>query len=107
MWSKTPWLKDVDGHLWLKASIELPQGVEQLSATLCLGQIDDRDMVWINGIRIGDTHGYAIERRYTIPYNLLRKGNNTITLRITDTGGDGGIKPNTSLYLEAGREKYP
>lgn len=106
-WSTIPGLSNVDGHLWLKTTVTLPAGVDQKTGRLILGQIDDNDRVWINGIALGENSGYLTERDYTIPYTFLHEGKNTITLRITDTRGDGGIKAGTPIYLEVNNIRYP
>ena len=105
-WSTVPELANVDGHLWLKTTVTLPAGVEQQTGRLILGQIDDKDRVWINGVALGENAGYLTQRDYNIPYNFLREGRNTITLRITDTGGDGGVKAGTPIYLEVNKVRY-
>ncbi|OUQ53224.1 9-O-acetylesterase [Alistipes sp. An116] len=89
-WSLTPLARE-DGHVWFRREFVLPEGAEGKAAILALGPIDDNDITWINGEEIGRTVGYNIPRRYSVGENILRKGVNTLTVRVTDTGGGGGL----------------
>ncbi len=81
-------------------------------AVLSLGAIDDMDTVWINGVRVAGTevHGmWAANREYTIDASVLRQGENTIAVRIVDTGGDGGFRSEAerlSLSLSHGNHDH-
>lgn len=105
-------LPGFDGAVWYRKSFDvskLPirEGVLEFSA-------DDEDMVWINDTYIGGTKGYNVERKYTVPASLLKKGTNVITVRIFDSGGDGGIYSPENIALTfsdqtislAGKWKY-
>jgi sialate O-acetylesterase len=68
--------------------------------------IDDNDMTYVNGAKVGGTNAYNVKRSYTIPVNILKKGNNTIAVRVIDTGGGGGIYGNEKdvrLTLQSGK----
>ena len=71
-----------------------------------MGKIDDIDQVYINGTLIGSTGQFPRRsgdevntgqefdafRGYYIPEGLLKKNQkNVITVRVLDTGGEGGI----------------
>ena len=101
-------LGQVDGIIWFKYNISLPEEMKDDSALIHLGAIDDDDVVWINGEKIGETKGYTVDRIYNIPKGLLKKGMNTITIKVSDYSGGGGIYGSAdNLYLEAGGKKYP
>lgn len=105
MWENV--LGDVDGIVWFRYNITLPEGDEGRNATIQLGTIDDDDIVWINGVKIGETHGYAVNRLYDIPSGVLRSGENVITVRVTDNSAGGGIYGNPdNLYLKTAKGKY-
>jgi hypothetical protein len=58
------------------------------------GGIDDIDEVWVNGTSIGKTAGegaFAAQRLYEVPRGLIRPGENSIAVRVTDKGGHGGL----------------
>jgi len=106
IWSQTE-LAPVDGIVWFKHTFVLPEDFDGKKAVLHLGPIDDDDMAWINGIKIGETTGYNIDRIYNIPENVLHKGDNTITVRVFDGTGDGGMygKPE-NIFILADGKKY-
>ncbi len=88
-------LKNFDGVVWFTKKITIPENWKRDGAKLNLGTIDDNDITFINGVKVGETVGYNIERKYTIPANLLKVGENTITVRVFDSGGGGGIYGDT------------
>ncbi|MDX1941074.1 MAG: sialate O-acetylesterase [Saprospiraceae bacterium] len=101
-------LPDLDGIIWFRKTIELSAADIQKDATLSLGPIDDSDMTWVNGQKIGEMiQRYNENRIYNIPASILKAGKNIITVRVDDTGGGGGIygKPEL-LYLETANKKH-
>ena len=97
-----------DGVVWFRKTIELSAGQAKSKAVLNLGQIDDMDVTWVNGSRIGGYenpgHHYTV-RKYPVPAGLLKAGKNTIAVRVMDHGAPGGIagKPE-QLVLQLGKE---
>ncbi|MFT4222088.1 sialate O-acetylesterase [Dysgonomonas sp.] len=105
MWENV--LGDIDGVVWFSYNLFLPDSEDGRTATIQLGTIDDDDIVWINGVRIGETKGYAINRLYDIPSGILTSGQNTITVKVSDHSGGGGIYGNPdNLYLKTANGKY-
>jgi sialate O-acetylesterase len=113
MWENV--LGDVDGIIWFTYNLKLSKEDEGKHAVLHLGTIDDDDIVWINGIKIGETVGYTTNRIYDIPENILKAGDNKIVIKITDGTGGGGIygnpekifiKTNSNQYSLAGDWQY-
>lgn len=84
-------LEGFDGLAWFRKVIQIPSKYQGKELTLYLSKIDDDDIVYFNGTEIGATTGVDIERKYTIPGELVQSGLNTIAVRILDTGGDGGF----------------
>lgn len=86
----TPLLAETDGlaHVRLVFSLSAEQAARR-GARLQLGQIDNFDASWINGVRVGatlsDTPGSreAI-RDYEIPEGLLKTGPNVVLVQIVD-----------------------
>ncbi len=58
---------------------------------LHIGGIDDSDKCYVNGIKVGEKQGFREKRVYKLPPDLLREGKNRILIRVSDTGGYGGI----------------
>lgn len=82
-------LEGLNGIAWYRTTFELESVPAE--AELRLGTVDDRDMTWINGQLVGETGRYLVERAYTIPEGVLIAGTNQLTVRVHDTGGNGGI----------------
>ena len=98
-----------DGVVWFRKTIELSAEQAKAKAVLFLGQIDDMDVTWVNGVRVGGYenpgHHYTV-RKYPVPAALLKAGKNTIAVRVMDHGAPGGIagKPE-QLVLQLGKER--
>jgi len=85
-------LYGLDGIVWFRKEFELPEDVASKGIVLHLGPIDDSDITWVNGKKVGEmTNKYSAERIYTVPAEVLKSGTNLITIRVEDTGGGGGI----------------
>lgn len=87
-------LPDFDGAVWFRRDVELPAEWAGRDAVLTLGAIDDMDVTWINGQRVGGLEGaghWNTPRRYDVPGAVLRAGRNVIVVRVVDTGGPGGF----------------
>lgn len=83
---------EFDGVVWLIRNVEIIDIAADY--VLSMGVIDDMDIVYFNGKKVGGLvgHGHHItERIYTIPKELLKKGKNSIALRAIDAGGPGTI----------------
>lgn len=99
-------LKDFDGVVWFTKKVTIPENWKTKGAKLNLGTVDDNDVTFINGVKIGETAGYNVERTYVIPADLLKAGENIITVRVFDSGGGGGLYGNAKdLNLTNGTEK--
>jgi sialate O-acetylesterase len=84
-------LPNFDGSVWFRKEISLPESDAGKDLILYLGPIDDWDITWFNGTKIGNTDFYNIPRKYTIPGTLVKSGKNVIVVRALDTGGAGGF----------------
>lgn len=83
--------KSLDGIIWVKKTIVLAENDVKKDATLYLGKIDDADTTFFNGKEVGGMKQWSDERIYTISKEFLKVGENTIAIKITDTGGGGGL----------------
>lgn len=80
---------DVRGTVWMRKDFEIPESMDGRHAKLSMGTLMHNDRVYVNGIFVGST-GYEFPpRRYHIPAGVLRKGKNTIVVRLNATGGNG------------------
>jgi len=90
-WEAEENLKDFDGAVWFRSSFDLPQGFQSDSLELQLLQIDDYDITWVNGERIGETYGRHNHRNYKVSAKILKEKGNSLVIRVFDTGGLGGF----------------
>lgn len=82
----------LDGIVWLRKTFSVSPADAGRAAELHLGMIDDSDETYVNGVKVGGlTAQYNTPRVYTIREGLLKAGRNVISVRVTDTGGGGGI----------------
>lgn len=80
-----------DGVVWFRKQIDLPEGWAGKELQLNPGIIDDEDIIYWNGEQIASGAGYNVQRHYTVPARLVKAGKNTLTVKVSDNGGEGGI----------------
>ncbi len=90
LWEKAGY-PNLDGIVWFRKTINIPASWAGKALQLELGPIDDNDITWFNGNKIGATDGWMDPRSYTIPGDIVKAGKNVIAIRVADTGGNGGI----------------
>lgn len=98
---------NIDGLVWFRKTIELPASVAGKKAIISLGNIDDSDVTYLNGIKVGSVERrYNDKRVYEIPAGVLKAGKNIIAIRVEDTGGGGGLPGKSEeLFLQASGKK--
>ena len=84
-------LADHNGMVWHRATFDLTEAQAAQGAVLELGGIDEVDQTWINGHVVGNTFGWGTERRYDVPAEILRPGENVVVTNILNTYGQGGL----------------
>jgi sialate O-acetylesterase len=89
-----------DGLAWYRKTFQISDDVDRDNLYLKLGRIDDVDMVYLNGVLIGQQGQFPpnyrtawnVKRAYKIPPKLLRfRQENIIAIRVYDGGESGGI----------------
>lgn len=110
LWAGTS-LANFDGSVWYRRTVEIPEALAGQAAVIELGAIDDQDECWINGTRVGVSLRdglWNVPRRYKLPAGLLKAGNNSLVVRVLDTGGEGGFsgKPE-QMRLRVGSNGNP
>jgi sialate O-acetylesterase len=85
-------MESLDGIVWYRKTVEVPVAWESKSAVLSLGQIDDNDVTFVNGEKVGETRGWTADRNYTI--QSIKPGKLTIAVQVTDPNGQGGFHSN-------------
>lgn len=98
-----------DGMIWFRNTVTIPEEWVGKKLMLSLGPIDDMDVVYINGEKIGENFKAAqwnVNRTYEIQPGLVRAGDMVIAIRLIDTGNSGGIygSPNQLKIYPEGME---
>lgn len=83
-------LPTLDGIVWFRREVNIPDGATLSKVTLRFGSIDDKDSTFVNGQLVGSTKG-LLPRSYAIPDGLLKPGRNVIVVRVVDDSGGGGL----------------
>lgn len=84
-------LGDLDGVVWYRKSFDVSAGEAGKEAIIQLAKIDDNDITYVNGVKVGATNLYSADRKYTIPAGVLKAGKNVVAVRVEDGVGGGGI----------------
>ena len=85
------------GDFWYRREFTCPAGWTGKDLSLLIGAVDDFDVTYVNGKRIGQTdqdtpHHWEVPRRYPIPAGTLHQDkSNVLLIRVTNAGFDGGI----------------
>lgn len=87
---------DIDGAVWFRKEIDLPQTWTGKDLVLNLPPIDDYDTTYFNGKRVGGIgketpNSYEKPRSYAVPGALVHSGRNVIAVRVFDAAGNGGF----------------
>jgi len=93
-WESAEDLKNFDGAVWFRKKFDLPMNFVGDSLNLQLLQIDDYDITWVNGKKIGETFGRHNHRNYKVAVSDLKAKDNLIVVRVFDSGGIGGFTTN-------------
>ncbi len=91
-WEKTS-LGQFNGFIWFRKKVELPETWIGKEITVELGAVDDYDVTYINGIRIGATEElrkWKDNRIYKANAEVNDNKILSLAVRVHDSGGAGG-----------------
>jgi len=97
-WSEGPKI-NINGSMWFRKKINVPKSLTGVPVKLWLGRIVDQDSVFVNGKFVGTTGYQYPPRKYIIGPSILNEGENTIVIRIINSGGKGGFVPNKPYFI--------
>ena len=97
-------VKGLNGIVWFRKEIYMPESMIGKPAKLFLGRIVDADDVYVNGVFSGSITYQYPPRRYNLPAGLLKPGKNIIVVRVTNYAGKGGFVPDKPYYLVIGKD---
>ncbi len=96
-----------EGMVWLRKTINLPESFSGKTLTISIGRPETNYSMYFNGKEICKAVWNSnAKQSYTIPAQLLKKGENVITLRIAMLWGGGGLNaPAEEIYITDGSDK--
>ena len=94
----------MDGAIWFRRVVELPAAWSAKDLVLNLPPIDDQDVTYFNGTKIGSIgretpNSYMVPRKYVVPGSLVRSGRNVIAVRVFDSAGEGGFSRGGAMSI--------
>lgn len=92
-WHETR-LGNYQGVVEFRMDFRVPRKWNGLELQIELGPIDEIDITWVNGIQVGthpNPYSWNTPRVYKIPEGTVRKGKNTLAVKVGNTSGSGGI----------------
>jgi sialate O-acetylesterase len=95
-WEDQPDLRELDGVVWFRRPIDLPEAWRGRDLVVSLGPVADCDVTYFNGRKLGSI-GYGTPRyweaprEYFIPGGFAQADQNVLAVRVFDDGGDGGL----------------
>jgi len=95
----------LSGVLWYRKEVDLPEAMDGKAGRLLLGTIVDRDETYINGQLVGSTGYQYPPRKYDVPAGILKKGKNTIVVRVIAENGKVGFTTDKPYELVVGQER--
>jgi len=110
LWEESE-LGNFDGTVWFRKKIEIPGSWLHKELVVELGPIDDMDITFINGIKIGEHEAddsWDKERIYRLSAEKVTDTILTIAVRVVDNQGGGGLygdKEKLNIHLNNSNEK--
>lgn len=105
---ETQELGEFDGVVWLRKHVIISKEDLKNEALLEIPAIDDDDITYLNGVKIGETKAWDAKRNYKIKAGILVEGDNVISIRVVDNGGGGGIYGDSTIFkLTIGKRGIP
>lgn len=109
MWAKKP--SEPRGTVWYRKKVKLPKAWIGKKLVLGLGKIDDFDITYFNGVRVGTVdyetqNARCVRRHYKIPAELVKAGQATIAVQMISDNAYGGFNgPKNDMFLRHGKDK--
>ena len=90
-------LSGYDGIGWYRTHAIIPSSLKNSNQVLqairvSLGRIDDEDITYFNGKKVGEISVWDADRTYLVPFDLVNwDKENIIAIRVKDNDGNGGM----------------
>src|ERR1044072_164783 len=94
----------IDGAVWFRKEADLPASWASKDLVLNLPPVDDQDVTYFNGTKVGATgretpNSYMVPRKYVVTGSLVKSGRNVIAVRVFDSAGEGGFSRGGAMSL--------
>lgn len=104
VWNNGLWT--FTGSLWFRKEFQIPKSFAKHDLTFLPGKINDDDIVYFNGVKIGSHDGADMIREYRIPARLVKDGKAVIAVRCVSRDRCFGIMGvNGKIELTNGKER--
>jgi sialate O-acetylesterase len=106
LWETTE-MGNFDGVVWFRKQVTIPTDWVHKKLVLELGPIDDIDVTFVNGVKVGGHEGeggWNVKRVHEVPSGVVDSTVVQIAVRVSDYQGGGGIygdPKSMALHLEA------
>ncbi len=87
-------LENLDGIVWFRKTVNIPEAWQGKELILKLGAIDDIDVTYVNGQKVGMSFVYNEKRVYRVPAEMANSGSCAIDVKVVDVAGGGGFAGN-------------
>ena len=82
-----------NGYGWYRISGVIPESWKGSPVQLFAGVINDADVTYVNGHKVGSTRSNRTQRHYTVSGDIIRYGeNNVIAIQVHNRRRKGGMK---------------
>lgn len=98
---------ELEGIFWYRKEFVLTEQQAKDSITLSLGEIDDHDITYLNGQKIGETGRHNIFRKYTVKTELKAGVNELIICMINNVGAGGFISEADKIFCTTSTGNIP
>jgi sialate O-acetylesterase len=98
---------NIDGAVWFRKEVDVPASWLGQNLSVSLGPINDNDIVFMNGEKVGATENDWREwlfRSYVIQAKCVKEGKNVIAVRIFNRIGNGGFYPNYPAPMKLSKD---
>ena len=93
-WSSLEEIGMLEGVVWMRTRISVPEKWLGKPLTLELGPVDEMDITYINGVEVGTSRkidNWNTPRVYQVPASLVTSEQLQLAIRIVNTNAQGGI----------------
>ncbi len=93
-WSSLEEVGMLEGVVWMRTAIAIPERWIGKDLSLELGPVDEMDLTYVNGVEVGTSrviNDWNTPRVYQVPAALITSGQLQLSIRIVNTHAQGGL----------------